>query len=166
MRGFPAVLLKEVVHIRRQRSTLFFMFVIPVIQMLIFGVALDTQVENIPAIVQDLDGYGYHWWHHETLQAGRPKAGSTPVMRNRQHANCRRRFEIDHVVGKALHRSAARLQFNGDASNERAGLGHAGLVLERPRVVCPDVPGRQPQRPEAVALRVDHREVVGRRYVR
>jgi ABC transporter DrrB family efflux protein len=51
-----AILLKEFVHIRRQPSTLFFMFVIPVVQMLIFGVALDTKVDNIAAIVQDLDG--------------------------------------------------------------------------------------------------------------
>jgi ABC transporter DrrB family efflux protein len=56
LRGFGAIVQKEFVHIRRQPSTLFFMFVIPIIQMLIFGVALDTQVENITTIVQDLDG--------------------------------------------------------------------------------------------------------------
>jgi ABC-type multidrug transport system ATPase subunit/ABC-type multidrug transport system permease subunit len=54
--GFGAILLKEFVHIRRQPSTLFFMFVIPVVQMLIFGYALDTQIDNIPTVVLDLDG--------------------------------------------------------------------------------------------------------------
>ncbi|WP_428940209.1 ABC transporter permease [Fontivita pretiosa] len=56
MWGLLAILLKEFSHIRRQPSTLFFMLVIPVMQTLIFGVALDTQVENIPTVVYDLDG--------------------------------------------------------------------------------------------------------------
>ena len=54
--GLWAVLLKEFVHIRRQRSTLFFMLVVPVMQTLIFGYALDTQIEHIPTVVFDLDG--------------------------------------------------------------------------------------------------------------
>lgn len=54
--GLLAILVKEFSHIRRQPSTLFFMLVIPVIQTLIFGVALDTQVEHIPTIVYDQDG--------------------------------------------------------------------------------------------------------------
>lgn len=54
--GFLAILIKEFFHIRRQRSTLFFMLVVPVMQTIIFGVALDTQVEHIPTVVLDLDG--------------------------------------------------------------------------------------------------------------
>ncbi|OHB78008.1 MAG: hypothetical protein A2W31_17880 [Planctomycetes bacterium RBG_16_64_10] len=54
--GFLAVLLKEFRHVRRQRSTLFFMLVVPVLQTLIFGFAIDTQIENIPTAVYDLDG--------------------------------------------------------------------------------------------------------------
>ena len=56
MHGFFAILVKEFFHIRRQPSTLFFMLVIPVIQTLLFGFALQTQIDNIPMIVYDLDG--------------------------------------------------------------------------------------------------------------
>jgi ABC transporter DrrB family efflux protein len=56
MWGLIAILVKEFSHIRRQPSTLFFMLVIPVIQTLIFGVALDTQIEHIPTVVYNLDG--------------------------------------------------------------------------------------------------------------
>ena len=56
MHGFAAILIKEFFHIRRQPSTLFFMLVIPVIQTLLFGYALQTQIDNIPTIVYDLDG--------------------------------------------------------------------------------------------------------------
>ena len=54
--GFLAILMKEFFHIQRQPSTLFVMLVIPVLQTIIFGVAIDTQVEDIPTVVYDLDG--------------------------------------------------------------------------------------------------------------
>ncbi len=54
--GFLAVFSKELSHIRREPSTLFFMFVIPVIQTVIFGYAIETEIENIPTVVHDLDG--------------------------------------------------------------------------------------------------------------
>lgn len=54
--GFVAIMLKEFSHIWREPSTLFFMFVVPVLQTFIFGIAIDTQIENIPTVVYDLDG--------------------------------------------------------------------------------------------------------------
>ncbi len=51
-----AILLKEFSHIRRQPSTLVFMLVVPVMQTLIFGYAINTEIEDIPAVVYDLDG--------------------------------------------------------------------------------------------------------------
>ncbi len=54
--GLMAVLIKEFFHIRRQRSTLFFMFLVPVMQTIIFGWAIRTEIENIPTVVMDLDG--------------------------------------------------------------------------------------------------------------
>ena len=54
--GLWAVLLKELVHIRRQPTTLFFMLVIPAMQTIIFGYAIDTQIEHIPTVVFNMDG--------------------------------------------------------------------------------------------------------------
>ncbi len=54
--GLRTVMTKEFVHIRRQPSTIFFMLVVPAIQTLIFGFAIDTQIEHIPLVVLDLDG--------------------------------------------------------------------------------------------------------------
>lgn len=56
MRGLFAIMAKEFCHIRRQTSTLFFMLVVPVMQTIIFGYAIDTQIEDIPLAVYDLDG--------------------------------------------------------------------------------------------------------------
>jgi ABC transporter DrrB family efflux protein len=54
--GLLAILLKEFVHVRRERASLVFMFAIPVLQTLIFGYAIETKIEDIPLVVYDLDG--------------------------------------------------------------------------------------------------------------
>jgi ABC transporter DrrB family efflux protein len=54
--GFFAILRKEFVHIRRQPTTLFFMLLVPVLQTIIFGYAINTRIENIPSAVLNFDG--------------------------------------------------------------------------------------------------------------
>ncbi len=56
MNGLLAILSKEFSHIRRQPVTLFFAFVVPVMQLTIFGYAIDTKIEHIRTVVLDLDG--------------------------------------------------------------------------------------------------------------
>lgn len=56
LHGLGAIFAKEFSHIRRDRVTLLIMFVIPAIQLTIFGYALDTKVEFIPTVVMNLDG--------------------------------------------------------------------------------------------------------------
>lgn len=56
MNGFLAILLKEFAHIRRDRSTIFFAFAVPALQLTIFGYAIEVTIENIPLVVYDLDG--------------------------------------------------------------------------------------------------------------
>jgi ABC transporter DrrB family efflux protein len=54
--GMLAILLKEFLHIRRQPTTIFFMLIVPTLQTIIFGYAIDTQIEHIPMVVYDQDG--------------------------------------------------------------------------------------------------------------
>ena len=56
MAGFVAVFLKEFAHIRREPTTLFFSFFVPVLQSIVFGFAINTEIKNIPMVVLDLDG--------------------------------------------------------------------------------------------------------------
>jgi len=56
MNGFWAILLKEFAHIRRDRGTIFFAFIVPAMQITIFGYAIDVTIDNIPLVVFDLDG--------------------------------------------------------------------------------------------------------------
>jgi ABC transporter DrrB family efflux protein len=54
--GLTAMLVKEFSHIRREPATIFFMLVVPVLQTVIFGYAIETEIDNIPTVVHDLDG--------------------------------------------------------------------------------------------------------------
>ena len=56
MNGLIAILLKEFAHIRRERTTLFFAFIVPVFQLTIFGYAIQTTIENITTVVYNMDG--------------------------------------------------------------------------------------------------------------
>ena len=56
MAGFVAVFFMEFAHIRREPTTLFFSFFVPVLQSIVFGFAINTEIKNIPMVVLDLDG--------------------------------------------------------------------------------------------------------------
>jgi ABC-2 type transport system permease protein len=51
--GFPAMVKKEFIQMRRDRLTLGMMIGIPAIQLLLFGFAIRTEVRNLPAVVLD-----------------------------------------------------------------------------------------------------------------
>jgi ABC transporter DrrB family efflux protein len=53
--GYRSVALKEAMHIQRDRATLFFALIIPVVQLLLYGYAIDFDVRHIPTVVVDMD---------------------------------------------------------------------------------------------------------------
>ena len=56
-RGLWAILKKEIIHLRRDPATRF-VFAIPLIELLLFGYAIDTDVKNIATVVFDLNQQG------------------------------------------------------------------------------------------------------------
>jgi ABC-type multidrug transport system permease subunit len=54
MRGFWAIVYKEALQIRRDPATRF-VFLIPAIQTIIFGFAIDMDVQHIPTVIYDMD---------------------------------------------------------------------------------------------------------------
>ncbi len=52
-RGLTAVLYKEIRHVRRDPATLVLALMIPVVQLTIFGYAIDTEIRDIPTLVVD-----------------------------------------------------------------------------------------------------------------
>lgn len=56
MHGLRAIFIKEWAHLRREPFTLIFALVIPTIELLIFGYAIDVTTRNIETVVMNLDG--------------------------------------------------------------------------------------------------------------
>jgi ABC-2 type transport system permease protein len=55
-RGFGAVFYKEVLHVRRDFATLFFSLIIPLLQMVLLGFGIDTNIRQINTVVYNADG--------------------------------------------------------------------------------------------------------------
>ena len=47
MRGFGSFVRKEMLHILRDRRTMLIVLLMPVVQMLLFGFAISTEVNNV-----------------------------------------------------------------------------------------------------------------------
>ena len=55
-RGFGAVFYKEMLHLRRDSTTIFFSLLMPVMQMFLLGFGIDTNIRNINTVVYNADG--------------------------------------------------------------------------------------------------------------
>jgi ABC-type multidrug transport system permease subunit len=55
-RGLNSIVYKETIHVLRDPRTLFFMILIPGLQLTIFGYAIDLEVREIKTVVYNLDG--------------------------------------------------------------------------------------------------------------
>lgn len=55
-RGFGAVFYKEALHVRRDFATLFFSLIIPMLQMMVLGYGIDTNIRQIHTVVYNADG--------------------------------------------------------------------------------------------------------------
>src|SRR5579859_7988313 len=55
-RGFRAVFFKETLHVRRDPSTLFFSLVIPLLQMVVLGFGIDTNIRQVNTVIYNADG--------------------------------------------------------------------------------------------------------------
>lgn len=53
-RGLPAIIYKEILQVRRDPSTRI-VFLIPVIQLIIFGFAIDMDIQHIRTVIYDMD---------------------------------------------------------------------------------------------------------------
>ncbi|MGB8214820.1 MAG: ABC transporter permease [Anaerolineales bacterium] len=53
MRRFRALIKKEILHMLRDQRTLIFIFIMPVLQLLLLGYANNTDIKNVPTVVFD-----------------------------------------------------------------------------------------------------------------
>ncbi len=54
--GFRSIVAKEWLHIQRDSTTLVFALIVPLLQLILFGYAIDFNVKHVPAAVVNMDG--------------------------------------------------------------------------------------------------------------
>jgi ABC-2 type transport system permease protein len=69
MRGYWAITLKEFMHLRRDRAAIMLALVMPIIQLSIFGFAIDFDVRHIATVVVDYDNSSESREYLQKLQA-------------------------------------------------------------------------------------------------
>ena len=70
MNGFSSILVKEFIHLRRDRTTLVIALMLPLLQMILFGYAINFDVRHIQTVVVDLDNSRESHEYLEELRAG------------------------------------------------------------------------------------------------
>ena len=69
MSGFRSIAAKEMLHIRRDNTTLVFALIIPLFEILLFGFAIDYDVRHVRTVVVDMDHSRESRKYLETLRA-------------------------------------------------------------------------------------------------
>src|SRR5579872_5105178 len=59
-RGFRAIFYKESLHLRRDSMAIMFALLIPIVEMIILGAAIDTNVRQVKTVVFDQSGIMEH----------------------------------------------------------------------------------------------------------
>lgn len=126
MNRLLAIIIKELQQMRRDRMTLAMMIALPVMQILLFGYAIDTDVRNIPTVIYDQD----HSAGSRDLVAGLEQTGFYDMIGNVR--------DYDEIAD-ALRSSRARV-----ALVIPSGY-HADLLAQRRTTLQLVVDGSDPQ---------------------
>src|SRR5690349_6850856 len=70
-RGFRAIFYKESLHLRRDSMAIMFALLIPIVEMIILGAAIDTNVRQVRTVVFDQSGMMEHAGDVEGSQSSR-----------------------------------------------------------------------------------------------
>jgi len=96
MRGFWNIARKELIHLRRDPTTLVIALMIPIIQLTLFGFAIDFDVRHIPMAVVDLD-------------RSRESRAYIDSVRNTQYADVAAWLSTPDEAERALRRGTVRI---------------------------------------------------------
>jgi ABC transporter DrrB family efflux protein len=118
MRGLLAIALKELLHLRRDPTTLVIALLIPVIQLTIFGFAINFDVRHIKTVVVDMD-------------QSRESRAYMSMLHNTQYIEVAKYLPGPEDAEEALRKGTARVAviIPPDFSRTRAGATRSVKVL-------------------------------------
>ena len=156
------VIVKEFLQIRRDRRMIPIIFVAPVVQILVFGFAVNTDVTDVPTVLVDQD--------RTAASRDLVSASSTPATsrswaprsapRRWTAGSSPRRAQLALVVGRASARrsppGARRVQLlvdGTDATTANVALGYASALARELGAEVRKAPARRPPSPSRAPAR-------------
>ena len=131
---------KEVLQIRRDPRSLFIILAIPLIQLFIFGYAVNLDVKHVPLCIYDRDGTQAsqdllkHFQATDYFDVVRVSDNYPEVVRNIDHGVCSVAIVVPPQFAESLHSSGrASVQAILDASDSNTasiGMGYAQAIVQ------------------------------------
>lgn len=138
MQGLIAVLQKEFIHIRRDRRTLAMIILMPLIQLMLYGYAINTDLKHLKIAVWDEDDSTLSRWYIESLVQSNYFDLSAKVYSQQElgqkldRGDVKAALHIPSDFSKRLHRkeatSIAFLIDGTDSTPANTALGNIGAI--------------------------------------
>ena len=155
LRGFWSVTAKEVLHLRRDTATLVIALAIPILQLTLFGFAIDFDIRHIRTIVIDLDRSRESRAYVDRIRATQyiDVIGYGASPEEAEHVLRRGEARVAVIIGPDF---ARRSGVPGDAPAVRVLIdGSDNQVATRARLAFLSSPGTEAPAPGAVEARVN-----------
>ena len=139
-RRIAAIMRKEVVQIRRDPRSLLIVFLMPMIQLLIFGYAVNLDVKHVPLCVYDQDGtqrsqdFLKHFQATEYFNITRVSQNYRDVVRNIDQGTCTVAVivppQFSENLGAGGHTRVQLVLDASDSNTAMVGMGYAQAIVQ------------------------------------
>jgi ABC-2 type transport system permease protein len=139
-RRIAAIMHKEVVQIRRDPLSLLIVFLMPVIQLLIFGYAVNLDVKHVPLCVYDQDGTQQsqdllkHFQATQYFNIAKVSQSYQDVVRNIDQGACTVAVvvppQFSEDLGSGGHTQVQLLLDASDSNTAMVGMGYAQAIVQ------------------------------------
>lgn len=130
-RGFRAIFYKESLHLRRDSMAIMFALLVPIVEMIILGAAIDTNVRQVKTIVFDQSGLMEHASDVEGSQSSRAlldRFRSSDTFRIYKYAHSDQELTHEMVAGRA--KVGIKIPFDFDRQLLRGGSAQVMVLVD------------------------------------
>src|SRR5579885_1348127 len=130
-RGFRAIFYKESLHLRRDSMAIMFALLIPIVEMIILGAAIDTNVRQVKTVVFDQSGLMEHAGDVEGSQSSRAlldRFRSSDTFRIYKYAHSDAELNHEMIAGRA--KVGIKIPYDFDRQLLRGGSAQVMVLVD------------------------------------
>src|SRR5690349_12376257 len=130
-RGFRAIFYKEAIHLRRDSMAIMFALLVPIVEMIILGAAIDTNVRQVRTVVYDASGLMEHASDVQGSQSSRAlvdRFRASDTFRIYKYAHSDEELTHEMVAGRA--KVGIKIPFDFDRQLVRGGSAQVLVLVD------------------------------------